>query len=60
MTSLQTVRTPHTTDAPAAGTPATAPRPHGVAARPATTWATPGYTVIDTALEVTAYRLADR
>ncbi|WP_405738402.1 pyrroloquinoline quinone precursor peptide PqqA [Streptomyces sp. NBC_01525] len=60
MTSLQTVRTPHTTDTPSTEAPAAAPRPRGVAARPATTWATPGYTVIDTALEVTAYRLADR
>ncbi|GAA3169611.1 MULTISPECIES: pyrroloquinoline quinone precursor peptide PqqA [Streptomyces] len=59
MTSLPTVRTPHTADAPSTETPAAAPRPHG-AARPATAWATPGYTVIDAALEVTAYRLADR
>ncbi|MFG3086822.1 pyrroloquinoline quinone precursor peptide PqqA [Streptomyces antibioticus] len=44
-----TERTPQ----PAAAAPTTEHTGHG-------TWQTPGYTVVDTALEVTAYSLAAR
>ncbi|MCB5911506.1 pyrroloquinoline quinone precursor peptide PqqA [Streptomyces sp. SF28] len=58
---MQTVRTthrdPHT---PQPNTPKAAARSHAPGSGTGTTWHTPGYTVIDTALEVTAYRLADR
>ncbi|MFG2226284.1 pyrroloquinoline quinone precursor peptide PqqA [Streptomyces sp. NPDC048644] len=61
MTSLQAVptahRAPHT---PQTDVPKDAPRSHDSGTRTATAWHTPGYTVIDTALEVTAYRLTDR
>ncbi|MFF5189101.1 pyrroloquinoline quinone precursor peptide PqqA [Streptomyces sp. NPDC000345] len=42
--------------------PAQAQRPAGTTAERTepTTWQTPGYTVVDTALEVTAYSLSAR